>query len=131
MSSGLSMSMRVAFLLMISIGGGFGIGHLPRQYQLRAVLAAICLIVVLMTSGCMSIRPDKLLIGVDHTSHILQHFEREGWGDQTGCSGPMLGLRWQGEHYYLQASDMYCAQGRNDLQHEVANIQAGYAVSLK
>ena len=44
MSSGLSMSMRVAFLLMISIGGGFGIGHLPRQYQLRAVLAAICLI---------------------------------------------------------------------------------------
>lgn len=93
------------------------------------VLVVVAMVVV--SSGCSSVRPDKLLIGVDHTSHILQHFKDEGWRDHTGCTGPMLALRWQGEHYYVQASDMYCAQGRNDLQHEVANVQAGYAVSLK
>jgi hypothetical protein len=93
---------------------------------MRAAIIALAL----SLSGC-AVAPDKLIGGIDHTSHILQHFEHEGDGGNEGCTGPMLGLRWEGPHYYVQASDMYCTQGRIDLQREVANLQAGVSVDLK
>jgi hypothetical protein len=85
---------------------------------------------LLLLSGCC-VAPDKLLLGADHTSHLLQHFEREGAGGNVGCTGAMIGLRWQGPRWYAQASDMYCLQGGIDDQREVANLQAGYSVELK
>lgn len=51
--SGISTTMRLAFLLITAIGAGFGIGHLPHGQRRIAVVMAIGLIVVMMT-GCAS-----------------------------------------------------------------------------
>jgi hypothetical protein len=53
--SSATMTMRIALLLIVSVGAGFGIGHLPRRSQFAAVLAAICLVVLLMTSACATL----------------------------------------------------------------------------
>jgi hypothetical protein len=91
----------------------------------------VCIIAGLVLTGCADVLPNKLLIGADHTSHVLQHFEHEGTGGTVGCSGPMLGLRWQEANWYVQASDSYCAIGTNDNQREVANLQGAIEVSLR
>lgn len=85
--------------------------------------------------GCSTIVPNKLQVGVADTSHLLQHFEHEGWGGagrgMAGCQGPTASLRWETDHGYLQMSDMYCVHGSTDDQKEVAHIEAGVSISLK
>jgi hypothetical protein len=98
------MTMRVAVLLIVSIGGGFGIGHLPPQYQFRAVLAGICLLVLLMSAGCAALEPANVRLGTEHLSSIEQHFGHDP--TNIGINLATLSASWKPtSRIYIEVQD--------------------------
>ncbi len=53
--SAASMAIRVVLLLMVAASAGAGIGCLPRRHQLKALVIALGLIVLVMSAGCSTL----------------------------------------------------------------------------
>lgn len=96
-------------------------------YIVIGIATAIAIAVILLT-GCAN---TSMIVGVDHTSHLLQHFEHESDYGMIGCTGPMAGFRYSKDHVFVQATEKYCVNGLTDREREVADVQIGYLIPLQ
>lgn len=95
-------------------------------YLVIGAATAIAIGCILLT-GCAN---TSAVLGVDHTSHALQHVRQESTDGMRGCTGPIAGLRYQRQGWFAQATEKYCVNGWSDQQKEVFDFQAGYLIPL-
>lgn len=91
----------------------------------------LCLIVILCT-GCASVRPDNVQVGVEHLSSISQHFG----ADKTniGLEMATVTAHWQPtKHTYLDVQDAYIFGSGTfaGKDREVFEAKAGFIIPTK
>lgn len=113
------------FVVLVVLGFVFGILVAAENGRQLAGLVLLVVVVVLMLAGCASV---TVPVGVEHVSHIGQHFVDTG--PQRGYDQVYLGLSVHGGGWSLTATDGY-SWDQLDGRHEVFDARLQYDIPTK
>lgn len=85
---------------------------------------------VAILTGCATIAPTSIPIGVEHVSHIMQHRPFTNHPTNFGYSGVFAGLQWKRQNFAVTVQEEY-AKDMLDGQHEVFEARAEYDIPLR